>query len=299
MAEEEKAVEAAETETLGSFDKIEIPEDVLKAADEGKILLKAEEDESDKEKEVETETTDETDEDQEQDEESTFAIDAEGKEKFTSEQIKKWREDSVNSEAFIKSATDKTKEVSELRKSLDPVIGLVKKLKDAGEKVTEIKEYLSEELGIGGEVIDAALAFEEGKFDDPLKEELKTEKAARKKSDAKLALIEDKHDFCKRHKVNMDVADKVHDYALAKNDEKGVLYTLDDAYDLMEKIPKLEKQIEKLKSESKPKVEITKLPDKKKGATKIAAKKPETFEDLKESVRKTSSFKQLEEEIGS
>jgi len=312
MAEEEKPVEAAPTETLTNVDDIVIPEADLKKLDDELAGGKEKETspeaetvvpESDDKKD-EKEEKDETDEDQELEEEPTFAINAEGKEKFTAEQIKKWREDSANSEAFIKSATDRTKEASESRKSLEPVIGLIKILKDAGEKNAEIKEYLVEELGIDKGALDAAFAFKEGKFDDPLKEELATEKDAREKSEKELVLIKDKHDFCKRHNVKMSTADKVYDFALKMNEESGQLFTLDTAYREMAH-PKAEEELKELKDkikklESGPKVEITKLPDKNKGAADIKAKKAETFDDASfdEALRKDPNFQKLEEEIG-
>jgi len=296
MAEEtQETVEKAQAETPSSMDEIIIPEADLEILDDALSGKKKEEISSDAEK-VKPEEEGKTKEEQEQEEEPTFAIDAEGAEKFTAEQIKKWRDDSKDVDAFISTTREKTKELSTLRKSLDPIIKLAKTMKDKGENNAEIKEYFIEELGISKEIVDTIFAFEEGKFEDPLKEELETEKTKGEQKDKELALIKDKGDFCKRHNVKQDVGDKVYDWALKKNEETGEMYTLDTAYALMEKIPKLEKQIEKLKSKST--VEVTTVPAKQKGATTIEAKKPETIEELGKSIKTTPEYKKLEEEIG-
>jgi len=302
----EKAVEAAQTETPTSVDDIVFPEadlkkldDALEGGKEKEISSEAEsvETESDDEKDK-TEEKDETDEDRELEEESTFAIDVEGKEKFTTEQIKKWREDSKDVDAFIASTREKTKELSESRKALKPVIELVKKFKDAGEKKSEITEYLIEELGISKEALDAAMAFEEGKFEDPLKEELATEKDARAKSDIKLVMLKDRIDFAKLHKISMKKVEEVEKYALKMNiDDPGQIVTLGTAYNEM-RFPEMEEELKKLKA--KPDVKISKLPDKTKGAADIKAKKAETFDDASydEALKKDPNYQKLEGQLG-
>lgn len=178
-----------------------------------------------------------------------------GDEEFTEDAIRAALDDARNKSDWQKKNTVEAQRLAAMRKAIEPVIGLVKKLKEDGALASDIRDELVDRLGDeAAGLIDAALTFDEANHPNPFKEELETTRRerdeARAERDAERAISAELKELRKNYKLTESQADKVLEFATKKFEETKQALTLDDAYRLME--------FEKLKAKSEaPKVPST------------------------------------------
>ena len=198
---------------------------------------------------------------------------------YTEDEIAEALEDRKNKTAWQKTNTEEAQKLAATRKAIEPVVKFVEKLRSDGELAAEIREEAVERFGAEfGEIIDAAIAFDEKEHPNPLATEHEATKAELAELKARIegekAINAELKELRTAHKITEEQALKVLEFAEQKFTETGQALTLEDAFKLQDY------EVQKTKANEKPKPKIPDVPRKDQGAKDIKDKPAGSYEDI-------------------
>lgn len=198
---------------------------------------------------------------------------------YTEDEIMEALEDRKNKTAWQKTNTEEAQKLAAMRKAIEPVVKFVEKLKGDGELSGEIREEAVDKFGEEfGEVIDAAIAFDEKEYPNPYQTEHEATKAElatlKTQIESEKAINAEMKGLRTNHKLSEEQALKVLDFAEKKFAETGQALTLEDAFKLQDY------EVQRAKAEEKPKPKIPDVPRKDQGAKDIKDKPAGSYEDI-------------------
>lgn len=216
----------------------------------------------DKAKEKTTET------EEEEAEEKKVVIDGD---EYTPEDLKELLLGNLRQQDYTK----KTQEVAEQRKSIEPFLDFIEKIKDKSELVSDLKDLIGEEIDEDtANLIDKVIEADTGI--NPYKTELDDSITRLEEIESTLSLDNEKTQLMKDFSLKEDEADAVIAFAIKKFEEDGIALPLSAAHKQMD----YDNMKKKVSQKAKP--EVPKFSDKTTGAKKITTpEKIGSFEDIK------------------
>ncbi len=249
-----------------------VPEKTGKGSEETKV-----EKESDKtDKPIEAEGTPEEKEDKAKEGTEEAAAAVEDKviidgDEFTPEELKELKLGNMRQQDY----TRKTTEVADRRKSIEPLVSFLSKIKDKPELLSDLKDLVGEEIDEEtANLLDKAIEADAGV--NPYKTELDDSLAKLEEIESTLSLDNEKTQLIKSFSLKEQDADAVIAFAISKFEKDGIALSLSDAYKQMD----YDNMKKKVSQKKKP--EVPKFVDKTKGAKEITTtENVKGFEDIK------------------